>query len=148
MFHLSVDFSKYKNNHKKKKKHTQKIERDNGKEMTIPSGQKSHLHKHTKASENAYRLRTVQNCNEIVLHKWLVHRPPPALGRSDLLMNDEKFVVTLSVDGGHEVRIDERSGWGSTVKLGGRAVDTDRLAHKITTDSLTGELEAVTHAVQ
>ena len=42
----------------------------------------------------------------------------------------------------------ERSGWGFTVKQGGRAVHEDSGAHRVTTSSLTIEVEAVTHAIQ
>ena len=42
----------------------------------------------------------------------------------------------------------DRSGWGFTVKQGGRTVHEDSGAHRVTTSSLTMELEAVTHAIQ
>ena len=41
-----------------------------------------------------------------------------------------------------------RSGWGFTVKQGGRTVHEDSGAHRVTTSSLTMEAEAVKHAVQ
>ena len=41
-----------------------------------------------------------------------------------------------------------RSGWGFTVKQGGRTVHEDSGAHRVTTSSLTMEVEAVTHAIQ
>ena len=40
------------------------------------------------------------------------------------------------------------SGWGFTVKQGGRTVHEDGGAHRVTTSSLTMEVEAVTHAIQ
>ena len=39
----------------------------------------------------------------------------------------------------------EQSGWGFTVKQGGRTVHGDRGAHRVKTSSLTMEVEAVTH---
>ena len=41
----------------------------------------------------------------------------------------------------------DRSGWGFTVKQGGRTVHEDSGAHRVTTSSLTMEVEAVTHTV-
>ena len=40
-----------------------------------------------------------------------------------------------------------RSGWGFTVKQGGRTVHEDSGAHIVTTSSLTMDVEAVTHAI-
>ena len=40
------------------------------------------------------------------------------------------------------------SGWGFTVKQDGRTVHEDSGAHRVTTSSLTMEVEAVTHAIQ
>ena len=42
----------------------------------------------------------------------------------------------------------DRSGWGFTVKQGGRTVHEDRGAHRVTTSNLIMEVEAVTHAIQ
>ena len=42
----------------------------------------------------------------------------------------------------------DRSGWGFRVKQGGRTVHEDSGAHRVTTSSLTMEVEAVTHAIQ
>ena len=42
----------------------------------------------------------------------------------------------------------DRSGWGITVKQGGRTVHEDCGAHSVTTSSLTMEVEAVAHAIQ
>ena len=42
----------------------------------------------------------------------------------------------------------DRSGWGFTVKQGGRTVHEDSGAHRVTTSILTMEAEAVTHAIQ
>ena len=42
----------------------------------------------------------------------------------------------------------DRSGWGFTVKQDGRTVHEDSGAHRVTTSSLTMEVEAVTHAIQ
>ena len=42
----------------------------------------------------------------------------------------------------------DRSGWGFTVKQGGRTAHEDSGAHRVTTASLTMEVEAVTHAIQ
>ena len=42
----------------------------------------------------------------------------------------------------------ERSGWGFTAKQGGRTVHEESGAHKVSTSSLTMEVEAVTHAIQ
>ena len=42
----------------------------------------------------------------------------------------------------------DRSGWGFTVKQGGRTVHEDSGAHRVATSSLTMEAEAVTHAIQ
>ena len=42
----------------------------------------------------------------------------------------------------------DRSGWGFTVKQGGRTVHEDSGAHRVTNSSLTMEEEAVTHAIQ
>ena len=42
----------------------------------------------------------------------------------------------------------DRSGWGFTVKQGGRAVQEDSGAHRLTTSCLTMEVEAVTYAMQ
>ena len=42
----------------------------------------------------------------------------------------------------------DRSGWGFTVKQDGRTVHKDNGAHRVTTSSLTMEVEAVTHAIQ
>ena len=42
----------------------------------------------------------------------------------------------------------DRSGWGFTVKQGGRTVHEDSGAHRVTTSSLTIKVEAVTHAIQ
>ena len=42
----------------------------------------------------------------------------------------------------------DRSGWGFTVKQGGRTVHKDSGAHRVTTSSLTMEVETVTHAIQ
>ena len=44
--------------------------------------------------------------------------------------------------------IRDLSGWGFTVKQGGRTVHEDSGAHRVTTSSLTMEVEAVTHAIQ
>ena len=41
----------------------------------------------------------------------------------------------------------DRSGWGFTIKQGGRTVHKDSGAHRVTTSSLTMEVEAVTHAI-
>ena len=41
----------------------------------------------------------------------------------------------------------DRSGWGFTVKQGGRTVHEDSGSHRITTSSLTMEVEAVTHTI-
>ena len=40
-----------------------------------------------------------------------------------------------------------RSGWGFSVKRGGRTVHEDSGAHRVMTSSLTMEVEAVTHAI-
>ena len=42
----------------------------------------------------------------------------------------------------------DRSGWGFTVKQGGRTVHEDSVSHRVTTSSLTMEVEVVTHALQ
>ena len=42
----------------------------------------------------------------------------------------------------------DRSGWGFTVKQGGRTVHEDSAAHRVTTSSLTMEVETATHAIQ
>ena len=42
----------------------------------------------------------------------------------------------------------DRSGWGFTVKQGGRTVHEDGGAHRVTTSSLTMEVEAVTHVIR
>ena len=42
----------------------------------------------------------------------------------------------------------DRSGWKFTVKQGGRTVHEDIGAHRVTTSSLTMEVETVTHAIQ
>ena len=42
----------------------------------------------------------------------------------------------------------DRSGWGFTIKQGGRTVRDDSGSHRVTTSSLTMEVEAVTHAIQ
>ena len=42
----------------------------------------------------------------------------------------------------------DRSGWGFMVKQGGKTVHEDSGAHRVTTSSLTMEVEAVTHAIQ
>ena len=42
----------------------------------------------------------------------------------------------------------DRSGWGFTVKQGGRTVYEDSGAHRVTTSSMTMEVEAVTNAIQ
>ena len=42
----------------------------------------------------------------------------------------------------------DRSGWEFTVKQGGRTVHEDSGAHRVTTSSLTMEVETVTHAIQ
>ena len=42
----------------------------------------------------------------------------------------------------------DRSGWWITVKQGGRTVHGDNGAHRVTSYSLTMEVEAVTHAIQ
>ena len=42
----------------------------------------------------------------------------------------------------------DRSGWGFTVKQGGKTVHEDSGAHRVTTSSLTMDVEAVTHAIQ
>ena len=42
----------------------------------------------------------------------------------------------------------DRSGWGFTVKQGGRTVLEDNGSHRVTTSSLTMEVEAVMHAIQ
>ena len=42
----------------------------------------------------------------------------------------------------------DRSGWEFTVKQGGRTVHEDGGAHRVTTSSLTMEVETVTHATQ
>ena len=42
----------------------------------------------------------------------------------------------------------DRSGWGLTIKQGGRTVHEDSGAHRVTTSSLTIEVEAVTHTIQ
>ena len=41
----------------------------------------------------------------------------------------------------------DRSGWGFTVKQGGRTVHEDNGAHRVTTSSLTMEVETATHAI-
>ena len=40
-----------------------------------------------------------------------------------------------------------RSGWGFTVKQGGRTVHEDGGVHRAATSSLTMEVEAVSHAI-
>ena len=55
-------------------------------------------------------------------------------------------VVVLIYTDGSVTR--NRSGWGFTVKQGGRTVHEDSGAHRVTTSSLTMEVEAVTHAIQ
>ena len=40
------------------------------------------------------------------------------------------------------------SGWGFTVKQGGRIINKESGAHRVTTPTLTMEVEAVTHAIQ
>ena len=42
----------------------------------------------------------------------------------------------------------DRSGWEFTVKQGGRTVNEDIGAHRVTTSSLTMEVETITHAIQ
>ena len=42
----------------------------------------------------------------------------------------------------------DRSGWGFTVRQGGRTVHEISGAHRVTTSSLVMEVEAVTHAIQ
>ena len=42
----------------------------------------------------------------------------------------------------------DQSGWGLTVKQGGRTVHEDNGAHRVTTSSLVMEVEAVKHAIQ
>ena len=42
----------------------------------------------------------------------------------------------------------DRSGWGFTVKQGGKTVHEDSGAHRVTTSNLTMEVEAITHAIQ
>ena len=42
----------------------------------------------------------------------------------------------------------DRSGWGFIVKQGGRTVHEESGANRVTTSSLTMEVEAVTHAIQ
>ena len=42
----------------------------------------------------------------------------------------------------------DQSNWRFTVKQGGRTVHEDSGAHRVTTFSLTMEVEAVTHAIQ
>ena len=42
----------------------------------------------------------------------------------------------------------DRFCWGFTFKQGGRTVHEDSGAHRVTTSSLTKEVEAVTHAIQ
>ena len=42
----------------------------------------------------------------------------------------------------------DRFGWGFTVKQVGRTVHEDSGVHRVTTSSLTMEVEAVTHAIQ
>ena len=42
----------------------------------------------------------------------------------------------------------DQSGWGFTVKQGGRIVHKDSCAHRVTTSIVTLEVEVVTHAVQ
>ena len=42
----------------------------------------------------------------------------------------------------------ERPGWGFTVKQSGRTVHQDSGVHRVTTSSLTMEVEAITHAIQ
>ena len=42
----------------------------------------------------------------------------------------------------------DRSGWGFAVKQSGKTVHEDSGAHRVTTSSLTMEVEAVTHAIQ
>ena len=42
----------------------------------------------------------------------------------------------------------DRSGWGFTVKQGGRTVHEDSGAHRVTTSSLTTKVETVTHTIQ
>ena len=42
----------------------------------------------------------------------------------------------------------DRSGWGFTVKQGGRTVHEDSGFHRVMTGSLTMEVDVVTHAIQ
>ena len=67
--------------------------------------------------------------------------------RSAMLVeaNSKPQVIVIYTDG--SVTRD-RSGWGFTVKQDGRTVHEDSGAHRVTTSSLTMEVEAVTHAIQ
>ena len=59
--------------------------------------------------------------------------------------NSKPYDIMIYTDG--SVARD-RSGWGLTVKQGGRTVYEDGAAHRVRTSSLTMEVEAVTHAIQ
>ena len=59
--------------------------------------------------------------------------------------NSKPHDIVIYTDG--SVKRD-RSGWGFTVKQGGRTVHGDSGAHRITTCSLTTQVEAVTRAIQ
>ena len=59
--------------------------------------------------------------------------------------NRKPHDIVIYTDGSVER---DRSGWGFTVNQGGRTVYEDSGAHRVTTSSLTMEVEAVTHAIQ
>ena len=59
--------------------------------------------------------------------------------------NSKPHDIVIYTDG--SVTMD-RSGWEFTVKQGGRTVHEYSGAHRVTTSSLTMEVETVTHAIQ
>ena len=81
----------------------------------------------------------------------VVPPPPPLLP----LTNAEVQMLVEANSKPHDIVIytdgsvtRDRSGWGFTVKQDGRTVHEDSGAHRVTTSSLTMEVEAVTHAIQ
>ena len=77
--------------------------------------------------------------------KWPAGKKKNAEVQMLVEANSKPHDIVIYTDG--SVTMD-RSGWGFTVKQGGRTVHEASGAHRVTTSSLTMEVDAVTRAIQ
>ena len=100
----------------------------------------------THQTEDLAWLGTQKKKNPVRRMKSAICCSVPVWPHSCLSVSTWLGRVWQSIKGGSVTR--DRSGWGFTVKQDGRTVHEDSGAHRVTTSSLTMEVEAVTHAIQ